>query len=195
MAENSTGDLILFKILKDREKHIYYAESLLRNREAAEDAVSDSISNLLKKWDSMDKDSLPTVYSYFYKILRTTCIDELRRRSRTEVRFRHITDADIEVLDKNFLSDQVQADEIQSILNRSRENVDENSYDYFICNRVKGMSYKEIAKHYDVSEGKVIRGIQKVIKVLKEALKEYITPLIVGIIFFVPQMLHRLLGQ
>lgn len=194
MTENSTGDQILFKILKDREKHIYYAESLLRNREAAEDAVSDSISNLLKRWDSMKKDSLSMVYSYFYKLLRSTCIDELRRRARTEARFRYIIDADIEVLDKNFLSDQVQADEIQSILNRSREDVDESSYDYFICNRVDGMTYKEIAKHYNISEGKVMRGIQKVIKVLKESLKEYITPLIIGIIFFVPQVLYRLLG-
>lgn len=181
---------ILNRIINDREKHKYFAYSLLRDHDAAEDAVSDSIIRLLKKWDTLDKTDFPSMNGYFYKILRSTCISELRRRSQTEKRFRHIMDADIEVLDKSLLSENIEANEIEKILSDARSKVDSSSYDYFICNRVKGMTYKEIAEQYNVSEGKVMRGIRKVLHLLKDDLEEYLLPLIAGFILSLPALIQ-----
>lgn len=192
MEKNQQNKDFLNRIINDREKHVYFAYSLLRDWNSAEDAVSDSVIRLLKKWNSLEKPNFPSINGYYYKILRSVCISKLRKISLRQSKFRHILEADIKTLENSLLPDNItEANEIKEKLLETKSKVDSKSYNYFICNRVKGLTYKEIAKLYNISEGKVMRGIKKVLDNLKIALNDYITPVIIIACLIIQSLKHH----
>jgi RNA polymerase sigma-70 factor (ECF subfamily) len=82
-------------------------------------------------------------------------------------------------------NDQLEADELQAIIDRAIDQLPERCRLVFSLSRFEELSYKEIAEQLDISTKTVENQISKALKLLRNSLAPYIDKGMLGILFFI----------
>lgn len=169
----------LFVYYKSRFTAIAYR--YVRNNTVAEDIVSDSFMSfwelIVTKQKNIDKIDSP---SYILIIIRNKCLDWLRTQSRhTRIENqiyklrKQVIDADIMSLEA-FDPKELFCSEVALITQQTLNALPELTRNVFIAKRTAGMTYKEIASSYAISERKVEFELDKAMKQMRLSLKDYL---------------------
>lgn len=155
-----------------------FACRYVRSAIVAEDLVSDSFMSL---WENRARISVDTnLQAYLLIIVRNKCLDWLRAQSLHmkieqevyELR-RRIVAADIRSL-QAFDPESIFSEEVAAIVRESLDRLPELTRKVFIARRFEEMSYKEIAEKYGITVRRVEFELEKTVKLLRVALKDYL---------------------
>ncbi|MCC8036483.1 MAG: RNA polymerase sigma-70 factor [Rikenellaceae bacterium] len=180
MGETVGISSVEFGRLFSRYRHRFetVARRYVRDGAVAEDIVSDSFMAFWAGRERLAEDS--NIPAYILTIVRNKCLDWLRAQSlhtRIEkevydLRRRTIA-ADIRSL-AAFDPSELFSDEIAAIVERTLDSLPELTRNVFIARRFSDMSYREIAEKYSISLRRVEFELDKSVKYLRAALKDYL---------------------
>lgn len=166
------------------------ARRYVRNAAVAEDIVSDSF---MAFWESREK--LPATLTesncpaYILTIVRNRCLDWLRAQSRHQkieqevYRLQQrVLAADIRSL-QAFDPREIFSEEVAEIVRESLDALPALTREVFIARRFGDSSYREIAARCGISERRVEFELEKAVKHLRVALKDYLPVLIILLAF------------
>ena len=156
---------------------VYFAYYFINDAEVCRDIVSDAFEYL---WRNYEKIEEATAKTYLYTIIRTRCIDYLRKQNIHEeyVEFTaQLTDKMIEGDSQNSDSRVLRIREAMKKLNPGEEHnldhVDELDFlAYHILEAcyIHNKKYKEVAEELNVSVAAVHKNIVKALRILREEL-------------------------
>ncbi|MEG0807054.1 MAG: RNA polymerase sigma-70 factor [Alistipes sp.] len=171
-----------------RPRFTLIARRYVRDEAAAEDIVSDSF---MAFWDANGKlppplpAEKPNYPAYILTIVRNKCLDYLRARNRhTEIEHhiqklhQQVVETDIrslEALDPGALF----CGELSAIVQHSLDALPQLTREVFVARRFDDMPYREIAQKYDITERRVEFELEKAIRQLRVALKDYLPALLI----------------
>ena len=153
-----------------------------RSAAVAEDLVSDSFMSFWENRGRIPADA--NLQAYILIIVRNKCLDWLRAQSLHakieqevyELR-RRVLAADIRSL-QAFNPEEIFSEEVAAIVRQSLDRLPELTRDVFIARRFEEMSYKEIAEKYGITVRRVEFELEKAVKQLRVALKDYLPVLL-----------------
>ena len=154
----------------------------VRSAAVAEDLVSDSFMSFWENRGRIPADA--NLQAYILIIVRNKCLDWLRAQSLHakieqevyELR-RRVLAADIRSL-QAFNPEEIVSEEVAAIVRQSLDRLPELTRDVFIARRFEEMSYKEIAEKYGITVRRVEFELEKAVKQLRVALKDYLPVLL-----------------
>ena len=154
----------------------------VRSAAVAEDLVSDSFMSFWENRGRIPADA--NLQAYILIIVRNKCLDWLRAQSLHakieqevyELR-RRVLAADIRSL-QAFNPEEIFSEEVAAIVRQSLDRLPELTRDVFIARRFEEMSYKEIAEKYGITVRRVKFELEKAVKQLRVALKDYLPVLL-----------------
>jgi len=156
--------------------HIYYstmmytAKSVLNDRAAAEDAVSDAMEKINRNIDKIKDISCYQTRGYVVKIVRNTALNTLKKKKRlredSDDEIEYIPDADISVIEK--LTVQESCDAITQAIIALPEKLSEVLY----LSAVHGFTNQEIAKELGISVDNVKTRLSRAKKLVKKKISE-----------------------
>lgn len=172
-----------FEILnQERVRFVRLAVRFVGDSEVAEDIVQDSMIDFVK---IMDKKDISNVKAYFSTIVKNNCFHYLKNKKHSSISLE--SDSQLIIENIRILSEQIedttgQMDDIKKILDNCKEQLPELTLKVFAAKRLEGLSYKEIAKKFDITERRVNTEIQKAQKVFREEFKDYRLLMTVGLV-------------
>lgn len=156
---------------------IRFVRSYVRDRDVAEDIVSES---LLVLWKKYDRKRSSEVMPFFYTILKNKALDHLKAERR------HMTDnlsaedwrkgeldLRIQSLSESAES-QVFTSEIETIVSKTLDALPAETACIFKESRSLGKSYAEIAQNHGMTEKGVEYHVMRSLKALRLALVDYL---------------------
>ena len=157
----------------------------VRSAAVAEDLVSDSFMSFWENRGRIPADA--NLQAYILIIVRNKCLDWLRAQSLHakieqevyELR-RRVLAADIRSL-QAFNPEEIFSEEVAAIVRQSLDRLPELTRDVFIARRFEEMSYKEIAEKYGITVRRVEFELEKAVKQLRVALKDYLPVLLMSL--------------
>lgn len=143
------------------------AESMLRERSAAEDVVQDVMVELWKRRHSIDVDT--SLRAYLFRAVRNRSLNQIRHRKVAPL-------ADPEAADRVAGSpDRVfETRELNTALRKAVATLPDRCREVFELSRVQGLSYAEIGKVLDISVKTVEAQMGKALRVLREQLAPFL---------------------
>lgn len=154
----------------------------VRNPAVAEDLVSDSF---IACWESRDR--IPddaNLQAYLLTVVRNKCLDWLRSQRlhlKIEQEVYHLRlrtlDADIRSL-QAFDPEAIFSEEVTTIVRKSLESLPALTREVFLARRFAEKSYKEIAEQQGITLRRVEFELEKAVKQLRKALRDYLPVLI-----------------
>ena len=166
-----------FSVLRPR--FVRFAAGYLHDEAIAEDLF---VESMVAFWQV--RESLPEstdVSCYILRILRNKCIDALRHRKvheeySDERKKLHEWDLSTRITSlEKFVPEEVMTAEIEQIVKDTVNSLSEETRKVFLLSRYEGKSNKEVAQEMGISEKGVEYHITKVNRILRTALKDYLT--------------------
>lgn len=159
------------------QRLVSFAQSYVHDPMEAEDIATDA---LIKYWQSQRQDADNISVSMLFVILRNLCLDWLKHEA-----IRQKADANLALWQKQDLEFRISSmescdpkiifsQEVQDIIDRTLSKMPETSRRCFYLSREEGMNNKDIAKAVGLSVKGVQYHITKVLKALREAMKDYL---------------------
>ena len=154
----------------------------VRSAAVAEDLVSDSFMSFWENRGRIPADA--NLQAYILIIVRNKCLDWLRAQSLHakieqevyELR-RRVLAADIRSL-QEFNPEEIFSAEVAAIVRQSLDRLPELTREVFVARRFEELSYKEIAEKYGITVRRVEFELEKAVKQLRVALKDYLPVLL-----------------
>ena len=154
----------------------------VRSAAVAEDLVSDSFMSFWENRGRIPADA--NLQAYILIIVRNKCLDWLRAQSLHakieqevyELR-RRVLAADIRSL-QAFNPEEIFSVEVAAIVRQSLDRLPELTREVFVARRFEELSYKEIAEKYGITVRRVEFELEKAVKQLRVALKDYLPVLL-----------------
>ena len=154
----------------------------VRSAAVAEDLVSDSFMSFWENRGRIPADA--NLQAYILIIVRNKCLDWLRAQSLHakieqevyELR-RRVLAADIRSL-QAFNPAEIFSAEVAAIVRQSLDRLSELTREVFVARRFEELSYKEIAEKYGITVRRVEFELEKAVKQLRVALKDYLPVLL-----------------
>ena len=154
----------------------------VRSAAVAEDLVSDSFMSFWENRGRIPADA--NLQAYILIIVRNKCLDWLRAQSLHakieqevyELR-RRVLAADIRSL-QAFNPEEIFSAEVAAIERQSLDRLPELTREVFVARRFEELSYKEIAEKYGITVRRVEFELEKAVKQLRVALKDYLPVLL-----------------
>lgn len=154
----------------------------VRSAAVAEDLVSDSFMSFWENRGRIPADA--NLQAYILIIVRNKCLDWLRAQSLHakieqevyELR-RRVLAADIRSL-QAFNPEEIFSEEVAAIVRQSLDRLPELTREVFVARRFEELSYKEIAEKYGITVRRVEFELEKAVKQLRVALKDYLPVLL-----------------
>lgn len=154
----------------------------VRSAAVAEDLVSDSFMSFWENRGRIPADA--NLQAYILIIVRNKCLDWLRAQSLHakieqevyELR-RRVLAADIRSL-QAFNPEEIFSAEVPAIVRQSLDRLPELTREVFVARRFEELSYKEIAEKYGITVRRVEFELEKAVKQLRVALKDYLPVLL-----------------
>lgn len=166
----------LFK--SSRELFIRIANSYVHDYSVAEDITNDSFIRLWEKRGDVRTDNYR---SYAFKIIINKCLDWLKSQQvRSSARqdmgetMQRMQIYEIASL-RGCNPDKIFEAEIEEIFRETVDRLPEMAREVFTASRFRGKTYSEIAEDYGLSVRQVTSHMQYALKVLRLALKDYIS--------------------
>ncbi len=166
---------ILYK--KNYRKSISFVKSYVRSEDIAIDITTDAF---LLLWEKMIEGMVEKPEALLVSILRNKALDHLRHEAIKVKALDNIKKASLEELNirismlEDCKPDQLLSSEINLILGQTLNSVEEQTREIFKLSRFKYKTNKEIASLYGLSVKSIEYHISKMLKILREALKDYL---------------------
>lgn len=144
---------------------VYFAYYFVNDVEVCRDIVSDAFEYL---WRNYDKVEEATAKTYLYTIIRTRCIDYLRKQNIHE----EYVEFTSQLTDKIKESESQPSDNrIVSICEAMKKLTPYNHYILEAC-YIHKKKYKEVAEELNVSVAAIHKNIVKALRILREELTQ-----------------------
>jgi RNA polymerase sigma-70 factor (ECF subfamily) len=143
------------------------AESMLRERSAAEDVVQDVMVELWKRRQSMDVET--SLRAYLFRAVRNRSLNQLRHRKVAPLADPDAADRVTAAADREF-----ETRELNTALRKAVATLPDRCREVFELSRIQGLSYAEIAKVLEISVKTVEAQMGKALRVLREALAAFL---------------------
>ncbi len=147
-----------------------YSNSIVKDMDAAEEIVQDFFYNYWKNRKGMT--FRISLKSYMYRAIKNnslTYLDQVSVRRKYAEQHRENSSEAEQVC----LSDQLDAKELESIIDATLKELPERSSQVFRMNRFEGMKYHEIAKKLSISAKTVEANMSKALQALRKKLHQY----------------------
>ena len=143
------------------EQFVYFAYYFINDAEVCKDIVSDAFEYL---WRNYGKIEESTAKTYLYTIIRTRCIDHLRKQNIHE----DYVEFASQLTHKMLESDSHPSDHRVSLVRKAMKKL--TPYNYHILEQcyVYNKKYKEVAEELNVSVAAVHKHIVKSLRILRE---------------------------
>lgn len=171
-------------LYRQRKWLVLLANSYVQNVEASEDIVNDSFISLMENAEKLDE---AVMKQYLVSTVKNKCLNWLKRRNCEQIIFKNLKIKAIDAQNINILkNDRIDFNlfsrEVMNICQNSLKKTGYISSQIFL-ERLKGLSYKEIAQKYNMTQRQVTYEISKVLSILKDALKDYL-PVFLALLSF-----------
>ncbi|MCG8307350.1 MAG: RNA polymerase sigma-70 factor [Cytophagales bacterium] len=145
----------------------------------AEEIVQDTF---LKLWQNRSKLDLTRSFdSLIFVMAKNLVLNKIKHYSLDQ---EHLKKYFIGVRKEYNLAteEKLDFDEVQSVINQIIEGLPEKRREIFILNRIKGLTYKQIAEHLNISQGTVEKQMKKALDSIHEKYGKYFK--VLTVIFF-----------
>jgi RNA polymerase sigma-70 factor (ECF subfamily) len=158
------------QVFKMHFQHLFnFALQFIPDEDVAKDITQ---SVFIKLWEHRENvDVQKSVKSYLFTSVRNTCINHIRDNKKFNSR---ILDVELAEMDFSELIDTVAYSELENKVNAVLVTLPEKSRQIFELSRFENKKYREIAEELGISEKTVEAHMSKVLKILKEELKDYL---------------------
>lgn len=143
---------------------VYFAYYFINDAEICKDIVSDAFEYL---WRNYDKIEEATAKTYLYTIIRTRCIDYLRKQNIHEEYVEFASQLTGKIIESDLQSDT----RILRIRKAMEKLTPYNCHILEAC-YIQNKKYKEVAEELHVSVAAIHKNIVKALRVLREELGE-----------------------
>lgn len=151
-----------------------YAHTMLRDEAAAEDVVQQLFTRLWVKRDEIEVDG--ALKAYLYSAVRNASYNVFKHQKVRQAHNEHVAAA---AANKSSLaSEALEATELQQRINAAIESLPPQCRIIFAKSRYESLSYKEIADEMDLSVKTVENQMGKALRLMREALQDYLHILI-----------------
>ena len=186
---NSFTDIHSFNLLFNEyyNRFILFAQSYVRERETAEDFVSEAFTLLWENRNNLSQDTNPQ--AYILTIIKNRCLNHLQHiqvRQRIEYKLNEheqwrlsLSINTLQACDPEFLF----SEELKQIIDETLLGLPKKTREIFVLNRFEGLSYKEIAEKMKLSTKSIEFHISKALGELRSSLKDFF-PLILFLFYF-----------
>ena len=161
--------------LKYRDKYISLANSYIHDYPISEDIVVEAFTKFWASRNSIQLTVSPE--AYVLTMVRNSCLNYLRDKAIHDKAKKTIL-ADLQALQSDNLQWLFEAD-VERIFRNFLDSLPEDSRNIFTASRFDNLTYKQIAEKYDVTPRKVKREISKVLRSIRDVLKDYLPALVV----------------
>lgn len=177
---NSFTDIQNFNLLFNEyhDRFIRFAQGYVKEREAAEDFVSEAFTLYWENREKLLSDTKPQ--AYILTIVKNKCLnhlEHLQMRQRTENLMNDhaewrlsLSINTLQACDPEFLFSQ----EIKQIIEKTLQSLPEKTRQIFILSRFESFSYIEIAEKMNLSTKSIEFHISKALNQLRLSLKDFI---------------------
>jgi RNA polymerase sigma factor, sigma-70 family len=144
---------------------VYFAYYFVNDKEVSKDIVSNAFEHILEKGDKLETS---TAKAYLSKIIKSKCIDYLRRQNIHSEYLKflgHVSDIVIE----NDIDDHNQKMELINLYKKKLTPYNIKVLD--MC-YIKKMSYKEVAEELNISVAAVHKHIVVALRILRQEVKK-----------------------
>jgi RNA polymerase sigma-70 factor (family 1) len=154
-----------------------YAESLVANRDIAEDIVQDTFFSIWEKRHILNIES--SLKSYLFRSVHNGCIHYLRHLKVME---KHSNYYSLKLQEAQILYDShsegtssgLYHNELETIIKNAIENLPEKTRDIFLMSREKGLQNQKIADKLNLTVKSIEYHVGKALESLRENLKDYL---------------------
>ena len=147
-----------------------YAYKILKDIDAAEEIIQDLFYNIWEKRDTLSIES--SVKSYLYKSTYNRCMLLLRHKN-IKTRYENYI-KEHERLTEPDASEEIDAEELAGVIDRTLEELPERSRKIFSLSRFEGLKYHEIAKKLSLSVKTIESNMGKALKLFRKNIKAYL---------------------
>ncbi len=139
----------------------YFAYQFLNDTEASRDIIHDSFEYLWRNYDKIDE---RTAKSYLYTVVKTRCIDYLRKASIHKDYVEYAAQAAERIADDNIADDRIA--KIRTAMKKL------TPYNLHILKEcfIHKKKYKEVAEELNVSVAAIHKNIVKALRILRKEL-------------------------
>ena len=164
---------------ENQEKFLAFAYSYLRDKAEAEDVVMESMIAL---WENRDLHAL-LLTIIKNKALHVLEHKQVRLRAEETISSHNLRELDLRISTlKACEPDQIFNTEIQHIVNKTLQEMPEQSRKIFMLSRYQNLANKQIADSLDISLKTVEAHITKVLRILRLRLKDYLVTILIILI-------------
>ncbi len=175
----SIEDIILLN--DERLRFVKIAQRYVGKRELAEDIYQDSIVRILNRRDELE---INDIRRYFLIIVKNRCLDHLKSRLNRDSlppELKELALEDMKLLSESGADDFSLYVDWPVLLDKVRGSLPEMTYEIFTAKRLSGMSAKEIAREFGISERRVNFEIQRAQKVFRRVFSDYFILLVLAL--------------
>lgn len=183
VAKAQAGDMLAFRELVEAYQHRVFkmALGMLGNEEDARDVVQDGFLKAYKKLDSFKGNS--TFYTWLYRIVMNLSIDLSRKKYRKSEILKgdnYSLDQAVNNLDNGSKvgiknpEQEVERQELGNKIKSALANLSPAHREVIILREIDGLSYSEIAKVIECTEGTVMSRLHHARKKLQQELGKYL---------------------
>ncbi len=173
LADIANGDSRAFEILYRRYFSKLYgaAYKRLQDKELTEEIVQELFVSL---WERRASLPIENIENYLFTSIKYLVIAQFKKDTLFE---KYSSTLNLDENDDNFTEQAVAFDELNAAYQDALLSVPEKCREVFLLKR-SGLSQKEISEKLDISEKTVENQMTKALKILREALKDYTSLLI-----------------
>ena len=167
MARIQEGHLDLLGVLFSRHSRKAYAlcYRMVGDGHTSEDLVQESFLRVLRHREKFRGDA--SFSTWLYRIVRNVCLDHLGAQGKRAAAIEELT---AEAADRGAFVDADESD--VSIARAAFERLSPEKQELLVMSRIDGVGYKELAKHYGVTEGAARVRVHRTLHELKSIVSE-----------------------
>jgi len=155
---------------------VRYAFTYMKDHDIAEEVVQDIMVKFWEKRAELPDDV--KVKPYLFRMTGNHCLNVLKHE---KVKLQHQTETVANGISMSDGFEVIASNELNTEIKKAIADLPEQCGKVFLLSRDEGLSYKEIAESLDISIKTVENHISKALKLLREALKPYLTILLIDI--------------
>ncbi|HEX6226892.1 MAG TPA: RNA polymerase sigma-70 factor [Chryseolinea sp.] len=162
-----TGDRFAFAAIYDRYCSSLFrvALNILGDGEIAKDVVQEAFIMLFEK---VNERVIVNLQAYLFQTVKYQCFMHLRSGRISE---KHLHQMNL-ILASNAVEEEIEAKELQSVLDQSIATLPERCREVFYLSRVESLSNKKIAERLKISHKTVENQITKALKILHSSVNK-----------------------
>ena len=162
-----TGDRFAFAAIYDRHCSSLFrvALNILGDSEIAKDVVQEAFIMLFEK---VNERVIGNLQAYLFQTVKYQCFMHLRSGRISD---RHLHKMNL-ILASNAVEEEMDAKELQSVLDQSIATLPEKCREVFYLSRVESLSNKKIAERLKISHKTVENQITKALKILHSSVNK-----------------------